>query len=196
MEGVEEAVLLWIKRGLWTLLLPVLPFSEVTSHHRKGWFFSLKKELCNLLPYIQNDFLMFEVLGARIVGRITQWVLQHSPIPRNYRLIWQLVIGKGGFCSKVIFIANFPVQLMREKHNPKFPGDTIKLCWWHILFFKKDFCSMAIAGTIINVNKSWMVLLQESNSSLQPVMWFTPSAFWLHGLTTASHNVHEETSRQ
>lgn len=42
---------------------------------------------------------------------------------------------------------------------------------------------MAIAGIVINVNKSWMVLLQESNSSLQPVIWFTPSVFWLHRLT-------------
>lgn len=39
---------------------------------QKRFFFSPKKNLCNLLPYIQNDFLMFEVLGARIVGRITQ----------------------------------------------------------------------------------------------------------------------------
>lgn len=97
-------------------------------------------------------------------------VLQHSPIPRNYRLIDSLVMGKGSFCSKVIFIANSPVQLMREKHNPKFPEDTIKLCWWHVVSSKKDFCSMAIAGIVINVNKSWMVLLQESNSSLQPVI--------------------------
>lgn len=134
--SAKSRATLWLKGGLWILLLPFPPSPEVMSHCGRNIFFTLKKEVWNLLPSIQNDFLTFEVLGAHI-ERITRPALQHRLIPRNYRLIDSWVMGKEGFCSKVIFIANLPVQWMGEKHRPKFPEDAIKLCWWHVLFFQK-----------------------------------------------------------
>lgn len=108
----------------------------ISSQKRSG-FFPLKKELWNHLPYIQNYFLMFEVLRAHIVRKITQWVLQHSPIPRNYRLIDSLVMGKGSSCSKVIFIANFPVQLMYRKCETNIILNFLRNCAGGMLFLSK-----------------------------------------------------------
>lgn len=165
----------WLTGGLWTPLLPLPPFSEVVLHCKRKVFFFPCMKSSSFHPK-----WFFHIWGFRDTcrRRIARLALQHSPIQRNYSLTDSLVMGKEGFHSKVIFIANLPVQLMWEKHNLKFPEDIFNSCWWHILFLKKRSLLHSNGRNSSKCAQELEGLLQGSNSTLQPAIRFTPSAFW------------------